>query len=377
MKIGIDARMLGSGYGIGRYIQQLILNLEEIDDENQYILFLRKENWAEFEPKKTNFKKVLADIPWYSLSEQIKFSKIICKEKIDIMHFPHFNVPLFYNNPFVLTIHDLTMFHFPRPEATTRGRLFFYLKDKAHRLIIKSAVKRARKIFVTSQFTLEDVHKTLRAPKEKMVVVYQAPFQILNFIPTESGQISNFTLEKFCINKPYALYVGAAYPHKNLELLIKAWGSFEQKNGLNYQLVLAGKRNYFYNRLLNNLNEDQLKSIIFVDFPSDEELAFLYQNAKLFVFPSLYEGFGIPPLEAMNYGVPVISSNSSCLPEVLGDGAMYFDPENIEQMADVINLVLNDENIRFDLKNNAKEILANYSNLQLAKITKMVYEKVS
>ena len=131
MKIGIDARMYGPRCsGLGRYIQQLILNLEGQDKENSYIIFLNKENFDDYKPIENNFKKVLVDIPWYSWGEQIKFLKILNKENLDLMHFPHFNVPIFYYKKYIVTIHDLIMYHFPRPEASTRSKIIFYLKDK-------------------------------------------------------------------------------------------------------------------------------------------------------------------------------------------------------------------------------------------------------
>lgn len=368
MKIGIDARMMSSDFGIGRYVQQLVKHLLEIDKKNQYVLYVRKYENGYETTNYENCKIVIADIPWYGWEEQIKFKKIIDREKVDLMHFPHWNVPLLYNKPFVVTIHDLTMYHYSRPEATTLGPLKFWLKDKAHRLVVRHAVKRAKKIFVTSEFTKQDVHQTLGVPMEKMVVTYQAPF----------GRNKIQDTNKLQINGSYVLYVGAAYPHKNLGGLLKAWKIFHDKYGLDYKLVLVGRRDYFYNKLLPVIS-DQLsvitdhRSLIYLDNINDEQLSGLYQNARLFVFPSLYEGFGLPPLEAMSHGVPVVSSNRACMPEALGDAALYFDPENYEQIADVIHRGLTDEDARFELKNNANELLKMYSWEKLARETKMWY----
>ena len=171
--------MLGPGFGLARYVQQLVKHLQKIDKENQYVLFLKTDNWDEV-GESENFKKALADIPWYSWQEQMKFKSIIKKEKVDLMHFPHWNVPLLYNDPFVVTIHDLIMYKFPRPEATTLGPIKFWLKDMVHRLLVNHAVKKSKHIIVTSEFTKHDVHETLGVDLEKMTVTYQAPFETRN-----------------------------------------------------------------------------------------------------------------------------------------------------------------------------------------------------
>lgn len=393
MKIGIDCRMYGSKQaGLGRYVQELVLGLEKIDSNNEYVIFLRQENWEEYQPIDHNFKKVLADISWYSLSEQLNLKKIIEREKVDLMHFPHWNVPLFYNKPFVVTIHDLIMYHYPRQEASTHGPIVYWLKDLAHRIVLRHAVKKAKQIIVTSEFTKQDVHKTLGVPLEKMTVVYQAPFQNekLKVKREKSNLNKKSDLNKWGINKKYVLYVGNAYPHKNLEGLLKAWKIFEEKYGSDYQLVLVGKKNFFYDKLItssqhhfittsphyDNVTMEQCNNIIFTGYVPDEDLAQFYTKASLYVFPSFYEGFGLPPLEAMTYGVPVVSSNATCLPEILGEGALYFDPENLEQMAEVIYKGLNDKSIRFELREKAKEELKRYSDEKMIRETLWVYRNI-
>jgi glycosyltransferase involved in cell wall biosynthesis len=390
MRIGIDCRMLGWGSSIGRYIQQLVKNLVEIDTENQYVLFLRKDNWnqvapyQEFEKKNyeqtevweegaiflpKNFKKVLADVPWYTLAEQIKMPKIIKQEKVDLMHFPHWNVLLFYRRPFIVTIHDLIMFYYPRAEATTLGPVKFWLKDRAHRTLIRHAVRKAKRIIATSEFTKQDLCKTLNVAGEKVEVIYQSPS-----VSDKKQETRNKkqVLEKYGINKPFVLYVGAAYPHKNLEGLAKAWQIINEKHGDKYHLVFVGRESYFYKRLKESISNFQFP-ISFTGFIPDDELATLYLNASLYVFPSLYEGFGIPPLEAMSFGLPVVSSNRSCLPEVLGEAALYFDPENHEQIAEAIYRGLTDENIRLELKQKGRENLGRFSGEKLARMTLEIY----
>ncbi|MBT4120933.1 MAG: glycosyltransferase family 4 protein [Candidatus Magasanikbacteria bacterium] len=372
MKIGIDCRMFGSGFGLARYTEQLVKHLLEIDLENQYILFFRNENVKEFVAvSNKNVKIVIADIPWYSWAEQIKFKKIIRQQKVDLMHFPHWNVPLFYNDPFVVTVHDLIMYHYPRPEATTLGPIKFWIKDRLHRIVLGHAIKKAKHIIVTSEFTKQDIHDTLKVSNDKMITTYQAPFSY----NISSLKDNEFVLQKYGIKKPYVMYVGTAYPHKNIEGLLNAWLKFQELHGDEYQLVLVGKENYFYQRLLVQQATHEIKNFVYTGFVEDDELSAIYLQSSLYVFPSFYEGFGLPPLEAQDHGVPVVSSNASCLPEVLGDSVLYFDPNSPDQMADMIHKALDDEGVRSELKQNAKENLKRFSWEKLARETLDLYRK--
>jgi len=344
IRIGIDARFYGPKQkGLGRYVQKLIENLEKNDLNNEYIIFLRKENWDKYKPTNSNFKKVLADYRWYTLSEQIFMPFKIKQEKVDLMHFPHFNVPIFYRMPFVITIHDLILKRFPTRRASTLGPIRYWLKKLAYELVISSAIKRASKIIAVSNFTKKDILKYFRVKSEKIKVIYEGvPCVELNVYKTS--------------NTSYLLYVGNAYPHKNLERLILAFNKLsKQKNDL--RLVLVGELDYFYKRL----QKMSSSNVIFMDFVSDKELSSLYQNACLYVFPSLCEGFGLPPLEAMAYNLPVVSSNSSCLPEILGDAAVYFNAEDIDDMVNKIKLVLNNEELQKELISKGREQIGRYS----------------
>lgn len=371
MKIGIDARMLGAhNAGIGRYIEQLILHLQTIDRGNEYVLFLKKENWNAVELQSSHFSKVLADIHWYGWEEQIKFSSIIEATHIDLMHFPHWNVPLSYTAPYVVTLHDLIMYHYPRKEASTLGPLAYWVKDKIMRRVVAHAVKQAKHILVTSEYTKLDAHKTLGVRNEKMTVTYQAPL-LLEAPQNEEKKYE--VLDRYKITKPYLLYVGSAYPHKNLNGLLKAWKFFNDTYGHVYQLVLAGKENYFYKKIKERVDLSIKNSVVFTDFVEDSDLAVLYKNAKLFVFPSLYEGFGLPPLEAMRAGVPVVSSHSACMPEILGTAALYVDAENPEEFARAMHTVLTDYDVRAELLENSALELERYSWERTAGETLSVY----
>ncbi|MFH1789956.1 MAG: glycosyltransferase family 1 protein [bacterium] len=400
MKIGIDARMFGPKQGgLGRYLQQLILHLEQLEnDSNEYVIFLSKENFNQYSPaepqfiekennhpsipcieiqKNQRFKKVLADMKWYGWHEQMYLKKIITKEKIDLMHFPHFNVPFFYDDPFVVTIHDLIMYRYPRQQASTLGPIQYWFKDKAHRLIVKHAVSCALKIIVPSEFTKLEVAKILDVPLEKISVVSLAPAPLLvdssDAVKSIKDKGPKKELYEMNVAKPYVLYVGNAYPHKNLDMLIKAWQTYSAKYGNERQLVLAGRKNFFYSRLINQHNVNENNDIIFIAEPTDQKLNILYENADLFVFPSLCEGFGLPPLEAMQYELPVISSNAACMPEILQDAALYFDPKSHEDIARALHIGLSDKTIRDRLNEKAKTILDKYNWHDTAGQTVQIY----
>ncbi|MDD4476683.1 MAG: glycosyltransferase family 1 protein [Patescibacteria group bacterium] len=369
MRIGIDARMYGpSQGGLGRYIEQLIKHLEKTDARNEYAIFLRKANWNEYEPSTPNFHKILADVPWYGWAEQIKMPLIIKKEKVDLMHFPHWNIPFFYHGRFIVTIHDLILFHYPSRQASALGPAAYWFKNLAYKIILRRAARRAEHIIAVSEYTKKDIIQNLKISSEKISVVHLAPCPMTRIKQDNS-------LQKYGLARPYVLYIGVAYPHKNLERLLEAWNIFTRKYGDDYQLALAGKKNYFYNRLLNGDLIKQSNNIVFIDFVPDENLFFLLKNASLYIFPSLYEGFGLPPLEAMLSNTPVISSNASCLPEILGDAAYYFNPSDANEIAEAINRGLKDKKMRENLLKNAKQTLARYSWDKTAKKTLEIYEK--
>jgi len=371
MHIGIDARFLGpEGKGLGRYTEKLIYNLEKVDQMNRYSVFLRQQNWDKYNPGSPNFRKVLAPYRWYSLKEQTDFPRMLKKAKLDLVHFPHFNIPIFYSQPFVVTIHDLIITHFPTTRATTSGPIKYFFKRHGYRLVIASAVKRAKKIITVSEYTKKELMEFFSLPQEKICVTYEAadPF-------SEGSDEPKSVLRRHKISQPYLLYVGNAYPHKNLEKLLEAHKEL-LKQYPDLKLVLVGRMDYFFSRLRKYCNSLGLdKNVIFPGFVPDADLPALYRQAELYVFPSLAEGFGLPPLEAMQYGVPVVSSSVTSLPEVLDQSAAYFDPTNKHAIVKVISDLLNSpdkgdllrqrgyENIkRFSWKKMAEETLSLYRN---------------
>lgn len=363
-RIGIDARFYGPiGKGLGRYTQEIIDNIIALDRENEYVIFLRKENFNEFKTNNPRVKKVLADIKWYGLAEQIVFPFYILRERLDLIHFPHFNVPLFCPVKFLVTIHDLILIKFPTARATTLGPILYKIKNLAYKIVISSAVKRAKKVLAVSEFTKNDIIKQFKTKPEKVIVTYEGVAELNDSF--KKG------IEK--LNSPYLLYVGNAYPHKNLEGLIKVFAQIK-KNLPDLNLVLVGKEDYFYSRLKKYA--ENFSGIIFPGFVPDRDLAELYANALAYVFPSFYEGFGLPPLEAMAHGLPVVSSDKTCLPEILRDAAIYFNPEDENDMKDKIERVIKDENLRADLRSRGYLQAKKYNWSECAEKTLGVYKNI-
>ncbi|MDO8529282.1 MAG: glycosyltransferase family 1 protein [bacterium] len=368
MRIGIDARFFGPiGKGLGRYTQKLIENLETVDNINQYFIFLKKENFDAYQPRNKNFTKVLADYHWYTFSEQIKMPVLLNKYKLDLVHFPHFNIPLFYRKKFIITVHDLILLHFPtRYKCSTLNLFSYWLKFIAYKIVIRRGIFKSSKIITVSNFTKKDILENYQVSPEKIVVTYEA---------SDEEKENNYKLEevlkKYSIFKPYILYVGNAYPHKNLERLILAFKKLKVNNNL--KLVLVGKEDYFYQRLKNFVKKDKIKNIIFTDFVPDEELDVIYREALFFIFPSLYEGFGLPPLEAMQRGIPVVSSDHLCMKEILGESAYYFNARKKENIAKAIQEVSENQNLREDLIKKGLEQTKKYSFQKMAKETLKIY----
>lgn len=371
-RIGIDARFYGTiGKGLGRYTQKLIENLEKTDTENRYFVFLRKENFEEYQPKNPNFQKVMADYKWYTVSEQINLPRILGKYKLDLVHFPHFNVPIFYRKRFIITIHDLILIHFPTIRGTTLNPFYYWIKFLAYKVIIDSAIKRAKKIITVSNFTKNDILNNYKIAENKIAVTYESSDENPEKNKTDDDEK---VLEKYGIIKPYILYVGNAYPHKNLEALILAFS--EVSGSKNLRLVLVGKEDYFYKRLKDKVENEKIKDIIFTDFVPDEELDEIYKNSLFYVFPSLYEGFGLPPIESMKRGVPVASSDHECMKEILGESAYFFNARKKENIREAIEKLFTDNELRDKLIKKGLEQVKKFSWKEMTEKTLKEYRKI-
>ncbi len=367
-KIGIDCR-LWSEAGVGRYIRNLVKHLAEIDQTTQYYLFLLPKNLKQNLP--ANFHCIEADYSWYTVAEQVKFPKLLNQYQLDLMHFPHFNVPIFYTGKFVVTIHDLIHQHFKMERATTHGPLIYRVKQYAYTRVFSHAIKKSQTVITVSEYVKKQLQDEWQLDPRKIVVTKEAAEDsILELAKRMTPDGVKQVLKKFQITKPYIFYVGNAHPHKNVEGLIKVFLAL-RKNYQYLTLVLAGNDHYFWERIKKEYKDP---SIIFTGFVSDLELVGLYKGAQVYVVPSFEEGFGIPLLEAFACGVPVVSSKLGSLQEVGGDAAFYFNPHNINEMAEKIQLVLNDKKSGKQLIEAGEKRYKSFSWTTLARETLEVYK---
>lgn len=368
-RVGIDAR-LWSESGVGRYIRNLITKLSKLDHNNQYFIFLQKQNLEIKLPK--NFTKVEVNIPWYSLSEQINLPGVLNKLNLDLVHFPHFNVPIFYRGKFVVTIHDLIHQHFKMQRASTLNPLIYHFKHLAYKRVFSSALKRSEQIITVSEFVKGQLRKECNVPGRKITVALEGVEEnILDLSERITQKDMKNVLLKFKISPPFLFYVGNAHPHKNVEGLIEAFLTLRR----NYQylkLVLSGSDHYFWQEIREKYDH---RDIIYTGFINDPELVALYKSAQCFVMPSFEEGFGIPLLEAMASNCPVVSSVAGSLPEVGGNAALYFDPKRIDDITEKIMFVLNNLNIRKELIGRGQKRFKQFSWDKLAIETLKIYNQ--
>lgn len=371
LHIGIDARFYGpSAKGLGRYTAELIRYLGVVDHVNRYSIFLRDEQFLAFVPPSERFQPVRAELPWYSLAEQIHMPRLVRAAHVDLMHYPHFNVPLLSPKPFVVTIHDLIISHFPTVRATTLGPLTYAVKQWGFNRVINHAIHHASHIITVSEFSKRDIEETFHIPSSSISVTYESVHNGHHISPAVD-------LARWGITRPFLLYIGNAYPHKNLERLLEAFRDPALR--ARFQLVLIGRKDYFYERVENearNLGFRIGEEVLFPGYVTDEDLDSFYRKAAAYVFPSLYEGFGLPPLEALARGCPVVSSNATCMPEILQDCAIYFSPENISEMRQAILSVVDDPQKRASLLEKAPSLLATYSWEKMARETLQIYTSV-
>ncbi len=385
-RIGIDARFYGPlGKGLGRYVQEVVDNVllidNQADDGFEYLVFLSAENFNEFKSSNPRVSKQLVSLRWYSWREQLFFPFILWKAKLDLIHFPHFNVPIFTNVPFVVTIHDLILTRFPSRRASMLPAAFYWLKQAAYRLVIRAAIIRARAVITVSEFTRQDIIDQFGADPKKLIVTYEG---VADLDKDDSEQINSATgtiLSGLKIASPFLLYVGNAYPHKNLEKLLSVFAVLRKRRP-DLSLVMVGKDDYFYQRVkqkanqLGLWNEDrEINAVIFPGYVSDSNLKSLYKQALFYVFPSFYEGFGLPPLEAMAHGCPVASSNQASLPEIIGEAAMYFNPYDEAEMIEKLDMFVENENLRLDLIEKGYERIKNFSWQKCASETLSIYRQ--
>ncbi len=368
MKIAIDARFYGlENAGLGRYTMNLIAELQKIDTKNEYTLLLN-EKWCKSLSLSPNFTKVLVRARHYSVAEQREVPMVLKKINPDLTHFLHLNVPLWYNRPYVVTIHDLLMHSGIGKEATTLPLWKFLIKRLGYRAVFDHAVKSAQKIIVPSKFVKSELEKTYPQVLDRISVIYEGVSLQENHAKT-SVRISD----------EYFLYVGNAYPHKNLKTLLSAISYLNVKREQSVKLVLVTPRDVFTERLKKEIEKTKTKHLVILKSGvDDDELQSLYAHAKAFVYPSFSEGFGLPGLEAMQSNTRLVVSDIPVFHEVYEDNALYFNPHDVESMSLVLLRVLNEKNEkRFGALRKASSFAKRYSWTAMAKETVKQYKSLS
>ncbi len=368
MRIAIDVRKYND-FGIGTYIRNLVQHLARIDRETEYVLLCRPQDRSRIEVPSPNFRVVVEPAGPYSISEQVRIPMTLLREHIDLFHAPHYVLPPAIHCRSVVTIHDCIHLMFPQ---YLPGRLAYaYAK-----LQLWMAAHRSDRILTVSETSKLDILRRFRVPADKITVIYNAIDERLTVQPTDED-VERVRV-RYQLNDPFALYVGNIKPHKNLERLIEAFHALRQESAFEgLKLVIIGDEISKYQGLRRAVHSHKLhKYVRFLGFVPLETLSVLYRLASVFVFPSLYEGFGLPPLEAMYFGTPVVTSNVSSLPEVVGDAAVLVDPYSSASIADGMRRALTDEDLRTFLRVRGMARAREYSWEQSVKRIHEVYGEV-
>lgn len=371
MRIGFDFRMGGSvNAGIGRYSFELLTHMLKSNSGHEFVVFFHEQNNNPDDLqalKELGAELVPANFRHYSFGEQIFFLRLLNKYNLDLVHFPNFNVPVMYRKPFVVTIHD--MVHH-KISGHKKSRLWKYY---AYEFVIKTAAQKSKIVFTVTESAKDEIIKYLHIAPEKIVVTYEAP-TLPEFKEANVAKVK----EKFLLSRQYFLFVGTLERKKNLPMLSKAFDLFLTKYKFDMDLVVVGKVDEHYPEVRDQiLDINHSNRLVLTGFVSEEEQSALYQGAYAFITASLHEGFGLPGLEAMSYGLPVLASNTPVFNEVYDNGAIYFNPMSAEDIAEHMKLVASDVQFHsqmqqksilraelFNWERTAEETLAAYENLR-------------
>lgn len=366
MHIGIDGRMVNWS-GIGRYTQNILKHIVVLDKVNDYSVFCHAEDRREM-PGGENVSLVEVDVPVFSIKGRGRWTKILKSANLDLFYTPYIIVPFEVPCRAVGTIHDLIPWRMPSVQKSLIARLFY-------RRIIKRAAPNWDCILVDSNFTRDDVVNFLQVPKERIRVVPAAAEE--SFRPVVDKKSVARVCNKYGIKGKFVLNVGIARPHKNLPFLIEVFGVLIKERNMGCKLVFAGGEDKWrpaHRRLIKDLGlQDE---VIFTGHVSDDDLAVLYSQATLCAFPSLFEGFGLPALEAMACGCPVVCSDNSSLAEIVGEAGILLNSRDRIAWIDAIESVLKDENLWESMKTKGLERARQFSWEKTAGSILEVFEEV-
>lgn len=370
MRIGIDARLYGHGLGLGRYVSKLIQHLEMLNTEHSYIIFLRKENFHLYTPKNPKFQKAYADVPWYSFREQLVLPWLFYRARCDLLHVPHFNIPLLYPGKISVTIHDLILLTHQQSAtsaASTRHVLAHWIKYQGYCMIIRLAIMRACRIIAVSRAVEHDIRRSFPFAAKKIRMIYEAA----DILPewNEKPRISEQAQQLFF------LYAGNAYPHKNINSLLQAMDIVRRAHPT-ARLVLCGQEDYFQKKIVEAIRAAHAEEyILHIGCVSDADLRWLYEHAIALVLPSQAEGFGLQILEAFLHSCPVIASRIPPYEEISGNAAYFVDAKKPADIAHGMNILLSDIALRRGLIERGKERVRSFSWDECAKRTINVYNE--
>lgn len=364
MRIVIDARML-YWTGVGRYTKALLEHLPELDAQNDYLVLTRPADRVLWEPAAPNIKRIEVAIDPYSLDEQFGLGKIISELKPDLVHFTTPNIPA-YQGRYVVTVHDLTLLDYDTSRGTGWQKAVHGLKRIPFRWVFRRAVTHATGITTGTKYVQQQLIERFGVPKARLTVAPLAADPLL---------AEPVSTKRLGVKPPYLLYVNNFYPYKNAGSVLLALKELVTTHP-DLQLVFTGKPDYFRDVLESQAAELGLADrVVFTGFVTDGELITLYREAALFIYPSLSEGFGLQGLEAMAQGTPVLAARASCLPEVYGEAAAYFDPHNPSDQARQIAEVLQSDIQRKALRASGYERVKQFSWKRTAEQTLAAYRQ--
>jgi len=369
LRIVIDARR-ARDFGIGTYIRGLLDALAAIDPANEYILVTLPEDERSFSALPANFSAVPYGQRDSDFLNHLAFPLFVRRLAPSLVHIPLNRVPLLMWQPYVVTIHDISQLLYENRSG---------IHMAARHFVLRRGLLRARQILAVSEATRRDVRDALGIPEDRIRLVYNAPNPDF-FAPPHASRES--VLERYQINYPFLLYAGNIRPQKNIPRLVEAFAVVREKLSRHpvyrdLHLIIIGDEISRHPAVRRATIQSRVeKAVRFLGFVPSDALRIFFEAAALFVFPSLYEGFGLPPLEAMASGTPVVASNVSSLPEVVGDAALLVNPENVFDIARGIGEALLDEDLRAELISRGRKQAAHYSWERTARQVLEVYTEV-
>lgn len=361
MKIAIDARMIrpDSMHGIARYVYELLCCIKEIKPDHKFYVFINHNSPLE-EMEWPDFMELIhINSNWISFAEQWEIPRKLKKLGADLFHAPSFVAPILVPCELVMTIHDLN--HLVLPQFYTPFHQFYY------QFFVRSCIRRSRFILTVSQFSKKEIVRNLKLQKEKVFVTYNGV--AANYIPEVDQEKLDYVREIYELPEKFIFCLSNNKPHKNVQQLVRAFCYSD----LQIPLVLACPVDKNLIRISENYGKKHL--IYFTKFIDEQHLPAVYSMTHLFVYPSTYEGFGLPPLEAISCGAPVVVARSSSLPEVVGEHAIFVNPYDYKAIANALKLGCADNEMRDKLRDGAMKHSKSFSWYKMAKETLEIYER--